>query len=164
MDTEAERLKVAQWILERNLGWIAASDVKTGVVVAIDTAMLAALSTAFSAAHTVERTPWAWLCSVVGAGSLCIAVFCAAMALFPRITGPTTSFIFSGCIIKNAVADYTDAFRRATSGKLLDDCLAQVHRNAELACEKFGWVRAAMAWSFVAILPWVNALALLLHR
>jgi len=45
---EVERLRVAQWVLERNLGWIAASEVKAGVVVAIDTAMFGALATAFS--------------------------------------------------------------------------------------------------------------------
>lgn len=48
VDTQAERLKFAQWVLERNLSWIAASDVKTGVVVAVDTAMLAGLVTAFA--------------------------------------------------------------------------------------------------------------------
>ncbi|WP_233099873.1 hypothetical protein, partial [Acidovorax sp. IB03] len=40
MSTENERLQTAQWVLERNLGWIAAAEVKVGVIVAIDTAML----------------------------------------------------------------------------------------------------------------------------
>lgn len=34
-----ERLQIAQWILERNLAWIAAAEVKVGVIVAIDVAM-----------------------------------------------------------------------------------------------------------------------------
>jgi hypothetical protein len=164
MESETERLKYAQWILERNLGWIAASDVKTGVVVAVDTAMLAALAAAFSAAHAAGRTPWAWVFSVLGAAFLCFGVFCAAMALLPRITGPSESFIFSGCIIKNAAPDYADAFRRATAAKFLDDCLAQVHRNAQIASEKFDWVRAAILWSFIAVVPWVCALAILLDQ
>ena len=49
----------------------------------------------------------------------------------------------------------------ASVDQLLSDCLAQIHRNAEIACEKFKWVRAGMFWSFVAVLPWIVALSLL---
>ena len=51
MSTENERLQTAQWVLERNLGWIAAAEVKVGAIVAIDTAMLGGLGAAFSTAE-----------------------------------------------------------------------------------------------------------------
>lgn len=56
MNTAMESLQTAQWVLERNLGWIAAAETKVGVVVAIDTAMLGGLGAAFSGAETAART------------------------------------------------------------------------------------------------------------
>ena len=36
---QKERLAIAQWVLERNLAWISASEVKVGAIVTIDMAM-----------------------------------------------------------------------------------------------------------------------------
>ena len=71
MNTETERLQAAQWMLERNLAWIAAAEVKVGVIVAIDTAMLGGLGVAFSAADVKTRTYWAILFTLVAAILIC---------------------------------------------------------------------------------------------
>lgn len=162
MNNDQERLSFAQWILERNLHWVGAAEVKTGVIVALNTAMLGGLAAAFSAAG--ERTAWANFFSIASAACLLIALFCAAMSVLPRTDGPPTSFVFFGKIVKNSRADYVDSFKRASSAAFLDDCLEQIHRNAEIACDKFRWVRNAMMWSFVAVLPWVAAIGCLLKR
>ena len=162
MDNEKERHEYAQWILERNLHWISAAEVKAGAIVAIDTAMLGALAASFSASPSTDHTAWANLFSFVAAGLLLISVFCSAMSVLPRTDGPPNSFVFFGKIVKRTAADYTDAFRRATISSLLDDCLDQVYRNAEICCTKFKWVRAAMMWSFASLIPWVAALACLM--
>lgn len=52
MSSDKERLQTAQWVLERNLAWIAAAEVKVGVIVAIDTAMLG------GAGCYVQRCRW----------------------------------------------------------------------------------------------------------
>ena len=161
MNSESEQLRSAQWILERNLGWIAASDAKTGVVAAIDTAMLAGLAAAFSEAHHPVHNLWAMLYSCLAVAFLCIGMLWAARALFPRVSGPKKSHIYAGCIIEQSAADFADSFRRATVDQLLDDCLLQIHRNAEIASQKFRCVRAAMAWSLASVLPWICALAVL---
>lgn len=36
MSTPNERLVTAQWILERNLGWVAAAEIKVGAITAVD--------------------------------------------------------------------------------------------------------------------------------
>ena len=162
MESEKERQEYAQWILERNLHWISAAEVKAGAVVAIDTAMLGALAAAFSVIPSANRTGVTNLSSLVAAACLLIALFCVAMSVLPRTDGPTSSFVFFGKIVKHTAADYADTFRRATTGAFLDNCLDQVYRNAQIACAKFGWVRYAMMWSFGAVLPWVAALACLM--
>jgi len=164
MDIDSERLKIAHWVLERNLHWIAASEVKTGVIVAIDTAMLGSLAAAYSSVPVAAHTAYAGFFAAVAAVCLGFGVFCAAMVVLPRVTGPTSSFLFFGCIAKTPAADFAEAFRNASHDQLLTDCLAQIHRNAEIATAKFQWVRDAMAWSFLAVLPWLAALTVLLWR
>jgi len=164
MSDVSEQLKFAQWVLERNLGWIAASEVKAGVVVAIDTAMLGALATAFSALEPLHRTGWANLFTVLAVACLALGIYCIAMAILPRLNGPKSSRIFFGCICKDPAPDFGEGFVMATPKELLSDCVAQIHRNAEIARDKFRWVRNGMVWSFAAILPWVAALAALIKK
>jgi hypothetical protein len=161
---DLERLKFAQWVLERHLGWVASSEVKAAVIIAIDTAMLGALATGYSALQASERTTWANLLTWFSGGCLVIGVFCIAMAIIPRLSGPQSSNIFFGCICKNGAPDFHSSFQKSSANDLLTDCLAQIHRNAEIARDKFQWVRAGMTWSFVAILPWVAALATLIKK
>lgn len=154
-------MQFAQWVLERNLHWIAAAEVKAAVIVAVDSAMLGALGTQFVASEAAARTAWAHLCTVVSAVTLVVAIFFAAMSVLPRGKGPAQSLIFFGRIAEQSAIDYAQRFRGTTQSDVLDDLLAQVHRNAQIAGEKFGWVRASMLWSFLAILPWIAGFVLL---
>ncbi len=160
-----ERLLVAQWVLERNLAWIAAAEVKVGVIVAIDTAMLGALGAAFSSSSTsshTANTTWMYLWTV-GAGVAIIAgLFCAAMAVLPRVDGPLKSLVFFGRVGVLEESDYVKQFKSATDTELLKDLTAQIHRNAQIAREKFAWVRASMYWSFISVVPWFAAIVTLL--
>lgn len=164
MNADKERLQVAQWVLERNLGWIAAAEVKVGVIVAIDTAMLGGLGTAFSAVDSSSRTSWAWLFAIGAAIALAGGLFCAAMAVLPRVDGPAKSLVFFGRIGPCADAEYIENFKSATDAELLRDWTAQIHRNAQIACDKFAWVRKSMWWSFLSVLSWFPAITTLLNR
>lgn len=98
MQTDSDRLQVAQWILERNLGWIGAAEVKTGVVVAIDTAMLGVLATGFGATSAAERTAWVYLLTIASTFVLGIALYSAGRVVLPTLGGPPSSMIFFGRI------------------------------------------------------------------
>ena len=161
MTNDLERLKVAQWILERNLGWIAAAEIKVGVIVALDTAMLGVLATSFSSLLPAERTVWANSFSLLAAITIVVAIICTAMSVLPRVNGPQKSLLFFGRIAKLHQPNYLANFRAATESELLEDCLAQIHRNAEIARDKFMWVGRSMKWSFFSVVPWVAALSLL---
>lgn len=156
MTNAQERFKAAQWILERQIGWIASADVKVGVVVAIQTAMAGMLAAAFSAA--THRSEWAIISTVAAFVCTVGAFVCAAQALRPRTGGPERSLIFFGRICSIQLPDYVNSMQTATDDEMLEDCAAQVHRNAEIACEKYGWVTGAMIWSFLGAIPWVIAL------
>ncbi len=163
MNAERERLQTAQWVLERNLAWIAAAEVKVGVIVAIDTAMLGGLGAAFSGSIGAIKTHWAWLFTIVATICLGVGLFCAAMAVLPRVTGPQKSLLFFGRIGPIAEVDYIEDFRKAEDADLLSDWTAQIHRNAQIACKKFSWVRKSMWWSFLSAPPWFMAIITLLQ-
>jgi hypothetical protein len=154
--TDEDRLRSAQWILERQINWIATADIKVGAIVAIQTAMAGLLASAFSVAAekseiTIAATTLAFCCTVG-------AFICASNALFPRTDGPENSLIFFGKISRHSRSDYILALANHNPKQLLEDCSAQVHRNAEIASEKHRWVKNGMIWTFIAGVPWTIAL------
>ena len=164
MTNDKQRIEHAKWVLERTLGWIATADVKVGVVMALDTAMFAGLATAFGASDSSTRTAWAFVAIVVACCSLIAAVFCAAVAALPRITGPVASNIYFGRIAEKPLEEYNEAFCRLDEAAFLADLTTQIHRNAEIARAKHAWVRKSLVWSYVAALPWAASILLLIKR
>jgi hypothetical protein len=161
MKGDAERVEHAKWLFERTLGWIAAADAKVGVTMALDTAMLGGLATAFAASDAAARTAWCYLTLLLACGAMAIAVFCAGMAAVPRMLGPVSSLIFFSRISEMAGVDYSTAFRNMTESAFLDDLTTQIHRNSEIAAEKHAWVRRSLLWSFFGAIPWIAAVAML---
>jgi len=162
MTDNKQRIDHAKWLLERTLNWIATADVKVGVVMALDTAMFAGLATAYGASDANARTAWAILAIVVACGSLIAAVFCAAMAALPRITGPIASNIYFRRIAEKPLEEYNEAFCHLDEAAFLADLTTQIHRNAEIATAKHGWVRKSLIWSYVATLPWAATILLMI--
>lgn len=159
MNSVQERLVTAQWLLERQLQWVAAADVKVGVVVAIDTAMLGGLAAAY--ASTQDHTGWAIAMSVLtlvlnGAG-----MFCTSAAVFPRLDGPPDSLLYFGKVAATKPVAYMGKLAQATDEELLRDWSTQIHRNAMIAKLKHGWVKIAILWSFFSVPFWIAAVALL---
>lgn len=153
----AERIKYAQWLLERNLAWIAQAEVKVAVVISLDAGMLSAAAAAYTTSS--NKTAWAILASVVFGILVISALGCAAMVVKPQVGGPLTSFIFFGRITEKTAADYSAALIAAADSELLTDLSAQVHRNAEIAAVKHQWVRLAILWSFLAATAWIVAIS-----
>lgn len=164
VNNDNNRLKAAQWVLERNLAWINAAEVKVGIIVAIDTAMLAGLAAAFGDSDAAARTAWAYVWVVGATVVLASGIFCAAMAVLPRLNGPAKSLVFFGRIGQLDEAEFVERFKKATDDQLLEDWSAQIHRNAQIACMKFGWVHTGMVWSFLSLVPWFAAMIRLVTK
>jgi hypothetical protein len=126
--------------------------------------MLGGLAAAFTTSDQAARTAWACLFTLSAAGAAAIAIFCAAISVMPRVSGPARSLLFFGRVVEMDSATYSDEFRKATVTELLDDLTAQIHRNAEIAVTKFVWVRKSMGWSFFSVIPWIAAIAMLIKR
>jgi hypothetical protein len=161
MDTQ-QRLATSQWILERTLGWIAAAEVKVGVLLTIDIAMLGGLAAAYSA--VTNKTDFEYGFTVSTAALSFVAAACGAMCIKPRTDGPKHSLVFFGPITDMSSADYSDRFRLASDSELLADITEQIHRNAQIASIKHKWVQRATAWSFLSAATWAVSVGLLVRR
>lgn len=163
MNDESAKLETAKWILEKNFAWIASAEVKTAFLFTFATAMLGAIA---SLVGQVKAGGWSdelrAMC-IITLGLLGWAIVCTAMVVFPRTKGPTTSMIFFGKIANKDLNDYIASFQHYDCKEALSDCLNQVHRNAQIACDKFSWIRRAMWAIFLAILPWLITLAMLMN-
>nr|PZN75032.1 MAG: hypothetical protein DIU57_18600 [Pseudomonadota bacterium] len=155
------KLDHARWILERNLHWITAVETKTAVIVSIDTAMLGALAVALGDVAPSERTICLIVISILAALPLALSVIFGALAVWPQTGGPESSFIFFGRIKEKSASDYRDLFRRVTEDDLLNDCLDQIHRNAEIASLKYGRIAISLKLAFLSLLFWVPAIVML---
>ena len=154
-----ERVADARWTLERQLAWISSAEVKVAVVVTVLIAMLAGLGAVYMGVP--KKSAWA-----IGSTGACVfmatvAMWCAAMALKPNLSGPSSSLLYFGKISAFAEPDYSDKFSKATDAELPADLTAQIHRNAEIAGAKHKWVGRAIMIAFMAAVPWLAALALL---
>ena len=158
---DTERIHFAQWVLERNLYWIATAESKVGFVVAIVTAMLAALATAYNSAAEVR------LVGAIATGltiAFCVAsIFFAAVCVRSRTTGPERSLIFFGCIEKKSAVDYESSLLKVDLKALLGDLSAQIHRNAEIASEKHRSATRSIYLAFAAAPCWSAAIAILVR-
>jgi len=161
MNDEKDRILIAQWILERNLAWIAAADAKVGVVIAADIAIFAGLGAAFSTAKVPNTC--AIILSLAAMCALTVALVNAALSLFPRTVGPTSSLIYFGRVSEMTGSEYAAALRAANVSQFFDDLAMQIQRNAEIANVKHMCVRRAIVWSFLAAIPWAFAIGLLVR-
>ena len=156
-----DKLAAAQWVFERTLGWIAAAEIKIGIVLTIDFAMMGALAAAFSAATV--KTTWIYFLVSISAIWAVFAVICSALSLAPRLDGPTQSLLYFGRIAEIPRGDFIERFKKSSLEDLLTDWTEQIHRNAEIAKSKHIWVKHALIWSFLSTIPWAVAIALLVR-
>lgn len=152
-----ERIGMAQWVLERNLGWIAAAEIKVAAICAIDTAMLAGLGAVFTMSGPKNIATY-----ILGGLALLLVVagfFCAAMVLKPRLTGgPTRSMLYFGKIAEVSWESFDREFLRAQGEDFLKDLTGQIHLNARIAQRKHEWVIRCLNWSLIGALVWLLAI------
>ena len=161
MQTVEQKISTAQWMLERQLQWVAQAEVKVGALITLDVGMLGGLAAAHAA--TKVHSQWAVVLSAFAVAGMIAALFFSAMCLIPRLKAPHNSILFFGAIAKHTAADIVAEASKKSSKEVLEDWLLQVHRNAEIARDKHAWVRKAMYASFIAAPSWIAAILLLVE-
>ncbi|MEQ1856245.1 MAG: Pycsar system effector family protein [Longimicrobiales bacterium] len=155
----SDRLDLIDRILGRNLDWVAAADGKVAPILAMDTAMLGVMAALVPSASSWRAVP----AIMAGMASICLLVslICLGAATFPRLHGPKESLVFFGGITTVERSKYVERLLAVPPQEIHEDFAEQVHRNAEIAATKFGFVRTAMVFLFAAIPFWLVAIGLL---
>ena len=162
MKDDSERIKYAQWVLERTLAAIGAAEVKLGIIITINLAMLASMDSVFKTKDMFIG--WSLIFPIEAFIGIFLSLFCCALVLIPRLQGPERSFIFFGRVGRKPQKDYFSEFTQAGEDAILDDLIAQIHINSQIACKKYNWIRASMIFSLLSILPWFLSMTKLMHN
>ncbi|MDA8154674.1 MAG: DUF5706 domain-containing protein [Acidithiobacillus sp.] len=151
--TPAEKIDLLDKTLNRILGAIGSADAKVAQLFAISTGMLG-----FEATIVAKTNPFIWYDCILVAISALPLLFCIIslfMVLYPRLSGPPTSVLYFNKIAMSDGDRYKNSVNSLISEDLLDDYARQCHRNAEIARDKFYWLRKANVALFVATIPWL---------
>jgi hypothetical protein len=154
MNTES-----AEIILQYQLDWIRAVDSKVPQVYAINLAMLGAVA---ALTENIQTWPWYQVTIIALTILSCvISIGFIAVAIFPKISGPSESNIF----FMGIVQDDEDTFKKSVydNGEAghLDDCLNQIYRNASIATEKYQQMKQAFVFMGISFPLWLVSVFLL---
>lgn len=147
------KLKYAEDTLTLQLNWISSADNKVPPLFAINAAMLGVIT-----ALLPEIALWDISTAIFTSLSvmpLIGSIICLALATFPRLDGPKGSIVFfSGIASKNEGA-FIEEINNISEEALIEDALKQVYRNAEIASEKYAYIKKSMIQSFVSLPLWL---------
>ena len=165
-----ERLATAQWILERNLNWIALADIKVGVLATLNVAMFGGLAAAYALPSHSHLDVLTWGAIALASGGLIVSLCFACAVLVPNTTAADLarghlaspmSLVFFREIASRHADAYAEVLATKSDEQLLLDWARQIHRNAQIAESKHGRLQWAIYCTCVALLPWVIAIILL---
>jgi len=140
------------------LGFFPRVDAKASVVLAIDTGMLAVLSSKVSPLGTMPAV-------AIVAASLCLLMLAGSFwflykVAFPALAGGHQSLVYFREIAKRTEAKFIEEFIAQDETARSRDLLGQVWRNSEILKMKFDALRWAFVLMALGIAPWVVSVSL----
>jgi hypothetical protein len=140
------------------LGFFPRVDAKASVVLAINTGMLAVLSSKVSPLETMPVV-------AIVAASVCILMLAGSFwflykVAFPALDGGHQSLVYFREIAKRTEAKFIEEFIDQDPAARARDLLGQVWRNSEILKLKFDALRWAFVLMALGIAPWVVSVSL----
>jgi hypothetical protein len=154
-----DRITAAEENLTRQLDWHSRFDSRALLVLGIDTGMLGYLASILPEA--AQWSGWSITAFAITAILLAGSLTSLFVSNRPDTVAPAGSALFFGTIASMSCKDFHQKWLALTGEAYLADVNEQVHRNAEIICNKFKHLKYAMRFLFLAIIPWVITVALL---
>jgi hypothetical protein len=142
--------------LDRTQAFIPRLDTKVSALFAIEAGQLAVASLNL----TVGDLKIWWI-------AVPLVVFLAAAAFvfinlyrctYPHLKGGHSSLIYFNEIAKLREAEFVQKFGALTTSEFKADLAAQIWRNAEIACLKYGYLRSSTVAAMLSLIPWTGVL------
>jgi hypothetical protein len=150
-------LKDARDQLALILSFFPRVDAKLSTLLAIDTAMLAALSSGVPPIAKVSA--WMAIAPILTTGLLTASYVYLYRGGFPDVKGGHESLVYFKEIAKRTEANFIENYSSGTYESLRSDVLGQVWRNAEILTEKFRCLKLAFILMALSAIPWAISLA-----
>ena len=145
-----------RWVLERQLHWISAADVKAGGMIGVYMALAAIAASLLGSANP---SAYAKLLFLLAACALLPALSFAVSVFFPRDQAMRRSFIFFGEIAALELSQFMTATRKLSKESVSEDLLAQIHINATIATCKHKHAKKSIVFGAVSLALWLAAVA-----
>lgn len=153
MTSAINKIELYEKSLERMLAWVQASESRLGIIVPTATSMLGVMSGLAGFARSFNWLLYfALILSVI---FLILSLVFAFFAVYPRVNGPKDSLIFFGKVKMLSVEDFRLKMDSASESSYAEDLLRQIHVNAQIADEKYSWIRRSMSCLMFAAVPWM---------
>src|ERR1700722_10418047 len=133
-------------------------DAKLSTVMALDTAMLAALSAGLPPLS--QMTIWMAVAPALAAVLLGLSFYHLYRGSFPDVLGGHDSVVFFKEIAKRTETSFVAEYTRQSPESLRQDVLGQVWRNSEILTAKFRSLKNAYILMALGAIPWAFSLAL----
>ncbi|MEO7047932.1 MAG: Pycsar system effector family protein [Ferruginibacter sp.] len=148
-----QKINKAELNLQRKLDWVSKHDTRVAFTTSIVIAMLGVLVNASAAIKS-----WEWYIYIFFGLSLALLFACLVliyMSQFPKTTSVNTSLIFFGTVASMKFDEFKKRFIASTEDDYLDDLLSQTHKNAEILCKKFKYLKATLVLILISVIPWL---------
>ena len=148
-----QKIAKAELNLQRKLDWVGKHDTRVAFTASIVIAMLGVL---VNAGATIKTWEW-YLCILFG---LTVSLLFASLILiylsqFPKTNSINTSLIYFGTVASIKADEFKKRFNAVTEEEYLDDLLSQTHKNAEIVCKKFKYLKATLITILISVIPWL---------
>lgn len=145
--------------LQRQLEWIKTADSKVAPLYTINVAMLGLLATLIKVTTEWNCIKYSLIFSTII--FLSISLIFLTRTLFPRLSGPHGSLIFFGEIAKLDIEEFSEKISDQTDDEYSNDLINQVHRNSQIATEKYQAVKHAFISTLIATPSWLISIFIL---
>ena len=154
-----ERVRIQERTLDRQVEWVRSADSKVPILLGMSTTMLGVLSALVPKLSILTCLQFAWFWT--GVSTLLVVHVCCACVLLPRTKYFEDSLVYFVTIAGRTRSQYVNDEQSRSEWEYLRDLLSQSHRNAEIACIKYKWVRRGFRWLSVSLIPWCISVYLL---
>ncbi len=152
-------IEKSQNILNLQLEWVKTADAKIPPIFAINLAMLGVVIALIKALQA-----WTIAQAIITSLTLILMILSIAflvLSMFPRLSGPKGSIIYFGGITKKQEDTFTEEVLNISDEVYEKDILSQAYRNAEIADEKYRFIKFALISSFISAPFWLISIYLL---
>lgn len=137
--------------LERQIEWVGKHDAKTSFVAGVAIAMLGvAANLDYSTLHCQSYTFVIILIFLL----LGLSLVYVYLSQFPKVQSPNHSLLFFGTIASRESNKFQTDFKNMDEEKYLEDLLHQTHVNASIVKKKFEYLKLALIFLLLAVIPW----------